>query len=101
MSEKKDLRRHSRISQATPVELSWTDRHGAPHSEKARCVDVSESGMRIEASISIDKGTYVTVRANSLSLHGSASVRSSARKGSKYVLGLHFTGGMKWSGKTP
>ena len=55
--------------------------------------------MRVECPVSIERGTFVTIRSSSLGLNGSASVRSSARRGSRYVVGLNFTGGMTWKGK--
>jgi len=65
-----------------------------------KCLDVSESGMRVEVSESIDRQTYVTVQSTPLALHGRASVRTCARKGTKYVLGLEFSGGLKWKPKS-
>jgi len=64
-----------------------------------RSLDVSPAGMRIEISEPIDKQTYLTVQCVALGLHGTASVRSCARKGMKYVLGLEFSTGIKWKPK--
>jgi hypothetical protein len=99
MTEKRDLRRHSRMVKSTPVQLAWVDPAGNSRTEKASCIDVSEAGMRVEAPRAIEKGTYVTVQASELALHGATSVRSCARKGSNYVLGLSFTGGLTWKPK--
>ncbi len=99
MTEKHDIRRHTRIAQSTPVQLAWVDASGTPRAENARCVDVSESGMRIETSASIEKGTLVALQARALLLHGSSTVRSCMRRGNTYVLGLTFVGGLKWKPK--
>jgi hypothetical protein len=64
-----------------------------------RSLDVSPSGMRVEVAAPIEKQTYVTVQCPALSLHGRASVRTCARKGVKYVVGLEFSGGLQWKPK--
>ena len=65
-----------------------------------RVVDVSEAGIRVEVPEPLDKQTYLTLQAASLGLHGSASVRTCARKGTKYVAGLEFSAGLKWKPKS-
>jgi len=63
---------------------------------RGRLVDVSEAGMRVELPEPLEKLTYLTLRADGLKLHGTASVRSCTRKGLKYVVGLEFSGGLQW-----
>jgi hypothetical protein len=57
-------------------------------------------GMRIEVPEPLEKQAYVTLRSNALSLHGRASVRSCTRQGTKYLVGLEFSGGLKWKPKS-
>jgi hypothetical protein len=59
-------------------------------------VDVTQEGMRIELKDRIQEGTFVNFRAEALKLHGTASVRRCTRQGAKYLIGLQFTGGLKW-----
>ncbi len=99
MSEKGDLRRHSRAKAGSIVELVWKDRHGNEKFTKARALDISESGMRVEVPEQISEGSYVTFRAGELALHGRGSVKSCRGKGIRYVVGLEFSGGMKWKPK--
>jgi hypothetical protein len=78
----------------------WKDRTGEDKYVTGRSLDISASGLRVEVSHPIDKQTYVTLQCAALALHGTASVRTCARKGLKYVVGLEFSGGMKWKPKT-
>jgi hypothetical protein len=62
----------------------------------AKILDVSESGMRVELREALARHAYVSLRADKIGLQGSASVRSCVKKGGKYLVGLEFSGGLKW-----
>jgi hypothetical protein len=96
MSHEGELRRQPRADVSSPVRLVWQDRSGGDCFMNGRALNVSTSGMRVEAAAPIDKQTYVTVECAALGVHGRASVRSCARKGTKYVVGLEFSAGLKW-----
>jgi len=96
---KGELRRHTRAEASSPVQLVWKDRGGQDRYVSGRSLDISPSGMRIEISQPIEKQTYVTLQCAPLALHGTASVRTCARKGTKYVVGLEFSGGLQWKPK--
>ncbi len=100
MNQKGDLRRHTRSTQSAQVQLIWKNRQGVDGFATGRIIDVSESGLRVEVSDPLEKQTYVTLQAAGLGLHGVASVRSCARKGVKYVVGLEFSAGLKWKPKS-
>jgi hypothetical protein len=100
MAEKGDLRRHGRTQAGCLVELVWKDRFGNEKFTKTRALDISESGMRVEVPEQISEGSYVTFRAGELELHGRGSVKTCRGKGIRYVVGLEFSGGMKWKPKT-
>jgi hypothetical protein len=100
MSDKGELRRHARSAKSAPVQLIWKDRQGIDRFINGRIVDVSESGIRVELNDPMEKQTYVTLQAAGLGLHGSASVRTCARKGMKYLVGLEFSAGLKWKPKS-
>lgn len=95
------LRRHDRTEVRALVNLMWKDRFGTEKFSNAYSIDVSESGMRAEVPEPIPERSYVVIRADKLALHGTASVRSCARKGTKYVVGLEFSAGMKFKPKPP
>lgn len=99
MERKGDLRRHQRAEIAAPVHLSWADRDGNQKFAYAQVIDVSETGMRVEMREALARQTYVALRVDQLALQGSASVRSSKKLGTKYVVGLEFAGGLKWKPK--
>jgi PilZ domain-containing protein len=101
MSREGELRRHARAEKSSPIQIIWKDRSGVDRFVNGRSVDVSPSGMRVEVSEPIDKQTYVTLQCTALALHGTASVRSCARKGMKYVVGLEFSAGLQWKPKAP
>jgi hypothetical protein len=96
MTHAGELRRHWRSTQSASASIVWSDRGGGDKFVNGRTVNVSESGLRIEVSEPIEKQTYVTVQCLALGLHGRASVRSCARKGTKYLLGLEFSAGLRW-----
>ena len=100
MSREGELRRHPRDEKSSPIQIIWQDRSGADRFVNGRSLDISPSGMRAEVSEPIEKQTYVTVQCAALGLHGRASVRTCARKGMKYVLGLEFSAGLKWKPKS-
>ena len=99
MDDKSGIRRDERLTREALVEVTWKDRLGQEKFAKARSLDVSEKGMRVEMPEALEKQNYVTLRSNSLSLHGTASVRSCVRKGTKYLVGLEFSGGLRWKPK--
>jgi len=95
-----ELRRHVRAAKSSPVQIVWKDRQGTDKFVQGRIVDVSESGIRVEITEPLEKQTYVTLQSPGLGLHGTASVRSCARKGLKYAVGLEFSAGLKWKPKS-
>ena len=91
-----DLRKHNRLPFSGKISLTWADTNGNPFGRNGDCLDVSSTGLKIKLDSQIAVRTVVTVKAKELALHGSASVRSCTRLGSRFVLGLEFVGGMKW-----
>jgi hypothetical protein len=99
MTQKGELRRHARATQAAPVQLAWKDRSGVTRVAIGRTVNVSELGMQVEMPHPFEKQSYVNLRVDDLGLHGSASVRNCVRKGPRFLIGLEFSGGLKWKPK--
>jgi hypothetical protein len=97
-ADSKDLkmRRQDRIEVAVPVDVMWTDRHGHERFATARSIDICEAGIRIQVPEALPERSYVRLRADRIALAGSASVRSCVKKGTKFMVGLEFSGGMKW-----
>ena len=96
MPRKGDIRRHERVPQAAPVQVSWRDRLGNEKFACAEILDVSQAGMRVKVPESVVEQTLVTLRSDRLALHGRASAKSCVRQGAKYLVGLEFIGGLNW-----
>jgi hypothetical protein len=90
------MRRQQRNEESAVVQVMWTDRLGNEKFANARTVDISESGMRIEVPEQIPERSYVVLRSEKLGVNGTASVRSCMRKQAKFLIGLEFSGGLKW-----
>jgi len=95
-----DLRRHGRVTMDSPVQVLWKDPSGTEMSVHGRTVDISETGLRIKVPVPIEKGVYVGFNASKVPLQGTASVRSCKRQEVGYLVGLEFSGNLRWKPKT-
>jgi PilZ domain len=86
----KDTRRHRRVLCVGPVRLNWEDTHGQSKFATARCIEVSESGMRIECPVPIHAGATIMLNAERIRLSGPAKVKRVVRSHGKYVLGVEL-----------
>jgi len=93
--QSRDRRREGRVQQGAEVRLSWDEGRGEMKYAVTRTYDVSPSGIKVQLLESIDRGSFVRVQADALKLNGTAVVRNCTRKGSKYWIGLEFSGGTK------
>lgn len=87
----KDVRRQSRIPFVGPVRISWGEPAGQARYAQASCLDISESGLRVESPWPIALRTRVSLNVERLGVAGRATVRHSARHGSRYILGLELS----------
>lgn len=83
-------RQHGRIRYAGPVRLAWDER-GEPRYAQAKCIDLSPSGLRVEAPVGIPPRSRISLRIDELKLSASALLKHVARRGSKYILGLELS----------
>jgi hypothetical protein len=90
------LRRHSRSEIDHKVRLMWTGEGGQNFYARGRCVDISQSGMRVDSPEPIPVRSYVSFQFDGTRFEGSASVRSCSRKGLRHLIGLEFGSGLKW-----
>jgi hypothetical protein len=93
MITSKNNRRHRRIPYVGPLRISWEEQ-GQQCFAQARCIDISEDGMRIEVARPVRPGTCILLSAERLKLSGAASVKHMDRSGGKYLLGLNLTQAM-------
>jgi hypothetical protein len=73
------------------VQVSWQMRSGEMKTVRAKCVDLSEQGARIECELPIELQTNVYLQAPTYGLMGNASVRYCRRNGIKHIVGLLFS----------
>jgi hypothetical protein len=86
-----DLRCGERRPFRGAVRVSWQTRSGEMRTIQAKCIDLSEQGVRIECDQPIDLQTNVYLHAPSFGLMGNAWVRHCRRNGLKHVMGLLFS----------
>lgn len=87
-----ELRRHDRRPIDYDFAVSWQDSRGDIRSLRARGLDLSDSGARIETAETIDADSYLHVRAEEHGVSGAALIRHLIRRGSKYLIGLELCG---------
>ncbi len=90
------MRRQDRTELVVPVQVMWTDRQGQERFTTGQSLDICEWGMRLQILDPLPERIYVRLRADRIKLNGSASVRSCQKKGTKYLVGLEFSGGLAW-----
>ena len=87
----KEKRQHHRVPYLGPARISWDDEQGITRFANAKCIDVSEAGLRIEVGEPIPVRARISLRADRLGFSGSATVRNIAWRGCKYILGLNLS----------
>ena len=87
----KNRREHERLPYGGPVRISWEDEQGLVRYAHAKCLDISEDGLRIEVAEPIPVRSRLLLRADRINFSGSATVRSIAWRGCKYILGLSLS----------
>jgi hypothetical protein len=73
------------------VQVSWQARSGETKMIRAKCLDLSSDGARIECAQPIDVRTNVYLQAPAFGLMGNASVRYCRRSKMKHIVGLLFS----------
>src|SRR5882724_1255037 len=87
----KNVRRHHRLPYVGPVQVSWQSPTGETRFAQAKCIDVSQGGLRIDVAHPVPARAVVSLRADRIKLAGSARVKYSSRHGARYIVGLELT----------
>jgi hypothetical protein len=87
----KEARRHRRLPLAGLVRLTWEDVRGEIRFTQAKCIDISEGGLRVEALSMIPAGSRVSLNAEPIKLSGGATAKHVMRYGGKYTVGLELS----------
>lgn len=90
-------RRFVRFSNNESIRVCWRDRLDQVKYSNAKCIDVSEQGISVELVEPVEVNSYVSLKSDKLKLAGTAAVRYCRRKAGKYIIGLEFSGGLKYS----
>jgi hypothetical protein len=100
MSTRHDLRRQDRRPCDHSITVLWRDLGGQDKFANAKALDISECGLSLQMPEAPPKQGYLSLRAPKLGLLGQASVRHCSRtSGSKFIIGVEFTGGLRWTPK--
>jgi hypothetical protein len=83
-------RRHARVRYRARFCLLWDEQAFKPRYVKAVSRDLSDRGLCLETSEAIPVGTFVSLRAVTGELLGSARIKHATRRGSIYILGIEF-----------
>ncbi|MFB3776078.1 MAG: DnaJ domain-containing protein [Bryobacteraceae bacterium] len=87
-----EARKYARRKIDCDVALSWQDTQGSARFARARGVDLSEHGARIETDQPLGLGAQVFVRLLDYDIGTIAQVRHCQRRGAKYIVGLELGG---------
>ena len=85
-----EMRNCRRLKIKSTVTLSWLDLSGYTWTVRARSVDMSKSGARLESPEPLPPGSIAFVRVQDLKLMGDATVRYCVKRGLQYAIGLQF-----------
>jgi hypothetical protein len=95
--KRKDMRRHRRYALDSGVlQVSWLDTSGKMKMTRTRALNISESGMALELPEAAMPLSMIRFQSDRFKLMGSGAVRHCRRAGSKYIVGLEFTDGLRW-----
>jgi hypothetical protein len=99
MFDRKTKEKRSEVRSPSPakVKVTWTDEQGGAAWQLARCVEISKSGMRLDAETPIAARTPVRFDSTELKLAGTGVVRHCTRKGIRVHLGVEFSSGVVWT----
>ena len=96
--KRKDLRRNRRYAvDGATLRVSWLGLNGTLKVvQQARVLNISEEGMAFELPEPAQLVTRVKIQSDKDKLLGEGTVRHCRRLGSKYVVGIEFSDGLRW-----
>ena len=96
--KRKDLRRSRRYAvDGATLRISWLGLNGELKVvQHARVLNISEEGMAFELPEPAQLVTRVKLQSDKHRLLGEGAVRHCRRVGSKYVVGVEFSDGLRW-----
>src|SRR5262249_17945497 len=95
--KRKDMRRHRRyLVNSGILQIFWLDTSGKMKMTRSRAINISESGMAVELPEPAMPLSMLRFQSERLKLMGTGAVRHCRRVGTKYIVGLEFTEGLRW-----
>jgi hypothetical protein len=96
--KRKDMRRHRRYAvDAGVLQVSWLDSSGAMKVARTRALNISECGIAIELPDAAMPLSMVRFQSDRFKVRGAGAVRHCRRVGSKWIVGLEFIEGLRWT----
>ena len=96
--KRKDMRRHRRYAvDAGVLQVSWLDTSGAMKMTRTRALNISEGGIAIELPDAAMPLSMVRFQSDRFKIRGAGAVRHCRRVGSKWIVGLEFIEGLRWT----
>jgi hypothetical protein len=93
------MRRHVRLPFEAQMQMFWKDPRGRVQNLRAKCLDLSAEGARLETDMPIPARSSITLYSTRHGSLGTASVRSCVRHTLKYWIGVEFTSSLALAGE--
>jgi hypothetical protein len=95
--KRNDLRRYPRYAVDSGVlQVSWLDTSGMMKMTRTRAVNISEGGIAIELPEGAMLLSLLRFQSDRFKVRGQGVVRHSRRVGTRFIVGLEFTEGLRW-----
>jgi hypothetical protein len=95
--KRKDIRRYRRFMvDAGILQVAWLDLTGNMRMTRTRALDISEGGISLELPEAAMRMSMLRFQSSRFNLRGAGAVRHCRRVGTKYVVGVEFTEGLRW-----
>jgi hypothetical protein len=96
--KRKDMRHHRRYAlDAGILKVSWLDLQGGMKMARTRALNISEGGIAIELPEAALPLSLVRFQSDKFNVRGAGYVRHCRRAGAKFVVGLEFAEGLRWT----
>lgn len=86
-----NIRKGERRTFQGALQVSWQARGQDMKVLRAKCLDISDHGARIESTEPIEVRTNALIQAPAFGFMGNATVRYCRRAGVKYIIGFQFS----------
>jgi len=97
LKQSKETRRSRRFAvEAGVLEVAWLDKTGKMRITRTQALNISETGMAIQLPEEV-MPLLVRFESQKFNIKGAGTVRYCRRLGSKYIVGLEFTEGLRWN----